>query len=151
MVQHACRNGYAICKNLCSSPTYDQYSFFCLQQAFFLNNLTTTLRSVLCASINQLKTIRSTCKASKQASLCLTTQLFTNNVCLTFNLATLLFPYCKVSAFISFHAFWSALVYATNYTQSNMIVYLQIRKLSIKELLRNYIQVCQRLESTKPA
>ena len=52
------RNGHAICKDLGSSPTYDQRSFPPVTSFFSLNNHTSKLRSMPYALINQLKAIR---------------------------------------------------------------------------------------------
>ena len=64
MVQHACSNGHAICKNLGSSPTNGQWSFSPVTR--FLHSTIEPQRQhpCRCALVNQLNAIRGACKTS---------------------------------------------------------------------------------------
>ena len=69
MVQRACSNGHAISKGLGQSTTSDKWSFFASNNVSALNSQTSTLTSVPCATITQLKAIRGTCKATNNKKI----------------------------------------------------------------------------------
>ena len=96
MVQRACSNGDAICKDPGSSPTYDQWSFFYFNKV--LTNQTPMSTLVACALPIQLYAIRDTHNATA------------TTIKITVYATTLLFVWCilhelliALSQFIAAH------------------------------------------------
>ena len=62
-VLRACRNGHGSCDNLSSGSIYDLWSFWPVTKFLHTAIAPQQLTSAPCASMNELKVIRGTCKA----------------------------------------------------------------------------------------